>query len=140
MSLRVPSLFILFGLLLCASAGCSEGVKTAKVSGRVTLHGQPITQGKVQFRPSQGPIAAAELGPNGEYTLATKRPGDGAVIGVCAVSISPKTYAAPAPGASVPKPPPDQVIPDRFHEFSTSKLQRTVAPGANVFDFELSDL
>lgn len=127
-------------LLLCAAPGCSRAPKIAKVTGRVTLQGQPITQGKIQFRPQVGPIAAAELGPNGEYTLTTKKRGDGSIVGPCAVSISPKTYAAPAPGAAVPQPPPGQVIPPKFHEFSTSNLQRTVENKDNVFDFELSDL
>jgi hypothetical protein len=124
------------------TSGCGgSSLTTAEVTGKVTLKGRPVTQGKVLFRPEKGPMAAGNLESDGSYTLTTYRPGDGAIVGKCAVAIAAPTYGAPVPGAPPDIPPPrDETIPTRFHNFGSSGLIRMVDYSDNVFDFELSEL
>jgi hypothetical protein len=46
-------LFILFILFLLPSVGCTSS-KLTPVSGTITLDGQPLTEGTIQFAPSAG--------------------------------------------------------------------------------------
>lgn len=133
------------GLLLLATlllAGCSDTPFTlAKVHGKVTLKGRPVTQGKVLFRPAKGPVAVGAIGPGGTYSLMTFKPGDGAIVGECSIAIDAPTWGVPMAGFVPPPPPsPEETIPQKFHSYETSGLKRTVEDHENVFDFELTDL
>lgn len=123
-------------------AGCGGApFALAKVSGKVTLKGRPVTQGKVLFRPEKGPVAVGALGPGGTYTLMTYKPGDGAIVGECSVAIDAPTWGAPMAGFTPPPPPPpEETIPLKFHSYETSGLKRTVEAKENIIDFELADL
>lgn len=121
-------------------AGCGgSSLETAKVTGKVTLNGHPVSQGKIMFRPAKGPLAAGALGPGGRYELSTFSPGDGVIVGECAVAIAAPSYGLPMAGMppNPPPPPPEEAIPARYHNFETSGLIRVVEEGDNVFDFEL---
>lgn len=131
--------YLLIALLLSGCGGSSLSV--AKVTGKVTLKGRPVTQGKVIFRPAKGPMAVGQLGPGGTYSLMTYKPEDGAIVGECAVAIAAPTWGAPMPGFTPPPPPPsEETIPAKFHNFESSGLKRTVEDKDNVIDFELSEL
>lgn len=75
---RLLELFVL-GLALVWAAGCGSGPKLppmAKASGVVTLDGQPLMRGMVQFVPdstksTQGPPAVGAIGPDGRFELQT---------------------------------------------------------------------
>jgi hypothetical protein len=62
-------------------SGCGGGSGTVPVRGTVTFKGKPVPSGTVTFIPDSGPHATGELGPDGSYTVATYRSGDGAVPG-----------------------------------------------------------
>lgn len=82
-------------VLAAASAGCSKSpYKLVPVSGVVTLDGQPIAGGIVNFQPiaggaggNAGPGSTARTGPDGRYTLATIQGKPGAVVGKHRVKI-----------------------------------------------------
>lgn len=132
----------LLSLAMLMLAGCGGSPFTlAKVDGKVTLNGRPVTQGKVLFRPAKGPVAVGALGSDGTYSLMTYKPGDGAIVGECSVAIDAPTWGAPMAGFTPPPPPSlEETIPKKFHSFGTSNLKRTVEARENVFDFELADL
>ena len=142
-SKRQLDLMVAMLVMVSAVVGCGQGaLSTGKVSGKVTLRGKPITQGKVTFLPEKGPVASGELGSGGVYTLVTYQSGDGAIIGNCSISITPPTQAAPLPGVNIPPPPPPRpevTIPKKYHRFDTSGLKRKVESTDNVFDFELAE-
>jgi len=50
-------------LAALVGAGCSPGAKTGTVSGQVTLDGQPLKEGRIQFIPVAGdsPTAGATI-------------------------------------------------------------------------------
>jgi hypothetical protein len=57
------------------------------VSGRVTIDGQPVTNGSVSFRPLHGRPASGKLNDQGRFTLKTFEPGDGCIPGKHDVTI-----------------------------------------------------
>jgi hypothetical protein len=76
-----------FALLALVWSGCDSHPPTGKVSGKVTLNGQPVSGGSVTFAPIAKPgtqggrPAIGPIQPDGTYTLTTYAQGDGAVIG-----------------------------------------------------------
>lgn len=58
---------------LCAATGCGGG--KGKISGKVTLDGQPLQAGRISFVPSKGTGATTEI-KNGEYSVEQIPPGE----------------------------------------------------------------
>lgn len=60
-------MLVFVSALLLVASGCADGKPTA-IRGTVTLDGQPLERGRIEFRPREqtGPIAAAEI-VDGEY-------------------------------------------------------------------------
>src|SRR5947209_5351430 len=82
--------------------GCGDGPNTARVSGRVTLDGQPLANAKVMFspiapkdNPNPGPTSGAVTDAEGRYTLilADGKESKGAVVGKHKVLIIPDKSA-----------------------------------------------
>ncbi|QDV38861.1 hypothetical protein [Tautonia plasticadhaerens] len=119
-------------------AGCSGGDELPReaVSGEVTLGGEPLSEGMIQFEPSGGQATGGgAVIRDGSYEI----PGDtGLVPGSYRVSISSSsggsadTSAAPgAPGAMM-----QERIPARYN--AQSELVAEVTEGGdNTFDFPL---
>ena len=148
-------LAIVMAALLAASAtGCGNS-GLAKVSGRVTVGGRPVTSGTIMFYPATGPGAVGEIMPDGTYTLTTYRPGDGAAIGTHSVAIHATSIG---PGAMVePKSIEDElrtpgqpasakilvpgkvtwIVPEKYSQPSTSPLTAEVKRGTNTIPLEI---
>jgi hypothetical protein len=79
--------FVLCGLLFLSGCGGDiERPEIATVTGTVTLDGNPIDHGIVYFYPdstkgTKGPMAMAEIGPDGKYSIKSAGDRDGAIIG-----------------------------------------------------------
>ncbi len=161
--------------LICAmgllvATGCPGGntsnLNTVKVSGTVTLDGAPLPGATVTFSPKSDGVRAAfgTTDENGRFTLTTLNPGDGAVPGSYAVTVSkPVAAAASAPsqdpramgGAISPEEAAKimakaqggaagtaasaNVVPAKYASAATSGLTAEVKSGAdNTFPFELT--
>ncbi|MBM80742.1 MAG: hypothetical protein CMJ78_09130 [Planctomycetaceae bacterium] len=97
-------LFVLSVSLFVGCGGGSDRMATVKVSGKVTFNGQPLEGAQVQFLSdgegvNRGPAARGTTNAQGEYTLSTYEPGDGAVPGKKKVTIT-KTEGGADPGAN----------------------------------------
>jgi hypothetical protein len=145
-------------VLAClAAGGCGSGLTLAPVSGRVRVDGQPVTSGTIMFHPASGPAAVGTIQSDGTYTLATLRPGDGAVVGTHRVTIhatavgagtlvEPKTLddeiklaQKKAPGGKIfAAGKVTWIVPEKYARLETTPLTRNIEAGANRFDFELS--
>jgi hypothetical protein len=84
--MRVSVLLSVGLAVLIGVSGCGgetrEGPQTVKVTGTVTLDGDPVEGAHVSFRPrTQGPPAFAVTDKRGRYQLMTFDPGDGAIAG-----------------------------------------------------------
>ncbi len=95
----VCSLVTIVGLLwMAALVGCDEAkkYKTAPISGRVTLDGQPLAGATVKFMPMRqnesstitGPDALGTTDGDGKYTLTSIFDDKGATVGQNQVMIS----------------------------------------------------
>lgn len=95
------------------------------------MQGKPLPNVGVTFFPTtKGPIATGNTNDQGEFTLTTVKPGDGAPIGQSAVAIGRAEEGPPKAGAVV--------IPDRYGRPGTSELNAEVKAGqTNVFTFDL---
>lgn len=130
-----------FGALLgcCAILGCGvgDGAQRAAVHGTVTLDGQPIENGAVQFEPTQGttgPVAGATI-ENGHYSVPQA---SGPVLGANLVKISGvhktgKRTRTPT-GQIIDEYAP--AIPSRYGKNSTLVVQIELKD--NVCDFPLT--
>jgi hypothetical protein len=131
------SLLIAFGLT--TAVGCSGRPSNVakKVSGTVTLGGQPLANAKVVFTPEKGNSSFGVTDAEGKYNLfwsqARGRGIEGAVIGEHTVTIS--TFQPGNPAAKVPNEVPEKV-PYKYRQ-DTGKLKATVKAGMNVIDFPL---
>ncbi len=126
---RYPFYFAL--LILLGVCGCGNPMTTIK--GTVTLDGQPLERGRIEFAPSdgKGPLAAAEIR-DGAYEVLlltgtkTVRITGGKVIGQ-----RPFTTHPSSPMIEDIKP----LVPACYNENTT--LVREIASGQTVCDFEL---
>jgi hypothetical protein len=88
--------------------GCGgPGVDMYKVSGKVTVAGQPIQDITVTFMPAAGRPASGITDSSGNFTLATFSPGDGAVGGKHKVSFAYRPYKATDGSGGKPANIPD---------------------------------
>lgn len=147
-------------VLLLAAIGCSgpvdERPKTAKVRGKVTYNGKPVEGAVVSFVSDDVPRAATgKTDANGEFTLTTYEPGDGAIIGTYKVAITKPAGEAAADDAGYdPDNPNPQYekqmektepagkseIPAKYADPKTSGLTATVEDKEeNYFEFNLTD-
>lgn len=143
---RVWPVWLLSCTLVTLASGCHDsGIPgpTGRVSGQVTSHGQPVTQGMVTFRnEQQGIIAGMHLAADGKYVLRFAG-GMDIPVGDYEVSIAPPEKDLPLAaegGVHLAPTPVDEFpeIPPRYRNASTSGLKATVVEGANAFDFELN--
>jgi hypothetical protein len=127
-----------------AISGCN-GVKTppiGQVGGVVTLDGQPLTKGQVQFVPdsskgTKGRMAVGLIGSDGRFTLTAFKPGDGALVGFHKVVIICEEDM-PAFDPKAPPPLPKSLIPVRYTDVNTSGFTAEVKSGEkNDFTFAL---
>ncbi len=120
------------------ACGCGDSSRIATVKGVVTLNGEPVPRGMVQFVPIESvsgelSTATGEIKSDGSYQLQTDNQA-GAVVGRHKVRIEAR---------AVPKNEmdtlPASLVPERYTSESTSGLEVTVEPGkSNVLNLELT--
>jgi hypothetical protein len=124
-------------LVFLLGCGDANGPELTPVSGKVYFHGQPLTQGTIVFVPdesrgSTGPLARADVQPDGSYHLRTDD-ATGAVAGWHRVTI-----AAVAPPVNGAKTAPRPILPDKYREPARSGLSCEITAGHdNAVNFRL---
>lgn len=115
-------------------SGCFGPDNVARVSGTVTLDGQPLSGAHVIFNPvTPGGQSSAVTDQAGNYTLQYTRELQGAEIGDHLVRIT--TASRGDPDADPPQPRVPERLPPKYH--SKSELKATVTSGSNDIDFAL---
>jgi hypothetical protein len=124
---------VILASLTLALGGCGgSGAKLSKVTGKVTLGGQPLADALVTFSPSGGSPSAARTGPDGTYTLIYSKGINGAVVGEHTVTISTFQPAMEDP----PTPAVPEKVPFKYRE-EENPQKVTVKSGSNNLDFSL---
>src|SRR5262245_8211006 len=138
--MKAMSLICAVGFLLLAGCG-GEQPKLALVHGKVSHDGVPLPGGSIVFTPdaargNTGPLACAEIQPDGTYSLRTADQ-PGAAPGwhrVTVVSVS----VAPPPGPGQRFTVPRSLVDSRYRDPNLSGLTCEVKPAQdNVLDFNL---
>lgn len=136
MKLAISLSAAVFAASIIGCGGAPEGPKTAPVTGQVTLDGEPVAEGEIIFRPSEGGDGRSDAGAirNGNYTMESTlgakrveiramRPVAGAVE---------ETLETGETGIAV-----EQYIPEKFND--KSELTADVQDSAdNKIDFALT--
>jgi hypothetical protein len=143
-----PVAFGLRSLVAVLIVGCGDGgdLDRVAVSGKVTLDGQPLARGSIQFAPRDGDSRAAAFGEvvDGSYSIPAA---NGPAPGAFSVTILPSEESASDATAITPDgstempgdPPPDALGEPTVFYKPTTPMEATVAAGAaNTFDFGLS--
>lgn len=160
------------GLLTCFALmiGCGGGVTNApaRINGKVTYKGAPVTGGTIGFlsKGGEGGAYSSGIQPDGSFSATDIAAGD-IIVTVETESVNPATKAitytggdskmpgkagAPKPGTakrmeSSPRPsyakenaPPAYVkIPAKYSKKDQTTLKATLKPGDNKIDFDLTD-
>lgn len=138
----LASSLVVMAFALAGCGGASDAPELAKVTGVVMLDGKPLTKGSIQFTPDSkqgtaGRMALGEIGPDGEFTLTTSAPGDGAQVGFHTVSV----VCVEATPFDPKNPQPTTVkwlIPEKYGVDQTSGLTAEIKGGEeNILQFDL---
>ena len=89
-------LVVLFCVLGVACVGCGDGLPTGKVTGVVTMDGDPLESALVTFSPAEGGMNSTGItDENGEYTMTyiAGGGGEGALLGTNTVTVT--TFTPP---------------------------------------------
>jgi hypothetical protein len=149
------SILVTVGIVL---TGCPNASRPAtyRVTGTVTMQGQPVARAVITFVPTaaDGEAASAITDSEGKYALTTWRAGDGARPGEYRVKVSKQETQTVDPSKLVqnlsteeeqkiyvenkkPLPPAKSLVPSKYQDESTSGLSHTVPKGSSTFDIEL---
>ena len=125
------ALLILISLLV---AGCGPGNGMARVTGTVTLGGQPLESATVEFLPAddQGAPASGHTDAQGRYELMYTYDTAGIPPGEYIVSIRTEETFFDDQGNERER---QERVPARYN--AQTELKRTVEPGGNTIDFGL---
>ena len=123
--------YALLSLLLIVP-GCDQRDDLGRVSGRVTLDGEPLPGAAVEFSPlGPGSTSYGMTDDDGNYSMMFSREVAGASLGESVVRITTRDVYV-EDGHEKWKP---EKVPPRYN--SKSELKVTVEPGGNQFDFDL---
>ena len=141
---NLERMVVLLGIcaLLSGCGGGGNGPVTVPVKGVVTYKGKPVPKLSVAFLPDKGMVAEGTTDANGRFTLTTKTPGDGAMVGSYKVGISFVPDKVPEmPGFPGAEQAAESPIPKKYADAQTSGLTKVVDKNAskNDFTFELTD-
>jgi hypothetical protein len=124
--------YVLALWLIMLVVGCSQegGFKLAKVSGSVTLDGQPVEGAGLEFVADAGGVAYGRTDSSGRYYMSFGNNRTGAVLGKNQVRIT----AGDKVTVGQKKYESTEVFPKKYNK--ETALVVDVAPGSNTFDFQ----
>ena len=123
--------FALVMLFFVVGCGGPEHPEVGRVSGVVTLDGQPLAEATVMFQPTNGRASIATTDSAGKYALTYLDGVPGALLGTHKVIIRTEI-----PGEDGQPPIAKEKLPKKYHE--QTELTAEVGPGTNTFNFELT--
>jgi len=129
---KIPCHWLLVASVI-ALAGCGEDSDLPRVSGTVSVDGQPVEKGSISFIPvdGQGPTTGAEI-VTGKYASTAPRGESKVEIRVPKVVGQKKLYDTPdSPVQNILA----EVLPDKYNEKTELRVQ--CQPGRNEKSWEL---
>lgn len=131
-------------LAICSSLlGCGgNSLDTVPAEGVVTFEGEPVPKITVVFMPEggRGQIAKGTTDAEGKFSLQTRSPGDGAMVGDYSIAFQYTPDEPPdMPGFPGAKPVVSP-LPQKYADTASSGVTATIESDAseNVFNFDLN--
>lgn len=125
---------VVVSLLSAGCGGAPEGPALYTVTGTVTLDGEPIEEGRIQFREQEGDRRAfSGQIVNGEYSLEAEA--GGMDVQIYASRIVPGKFDTSNPDD--PQPVGEMYIPEKYNSRTTLTAEVSAA-GDNEIPFELT--
>jgi hypothetical protein len=123
-----PLLFVAIGLAASGCSGSGDDLPREPVSGTVTLDGQPLANGSIQFNPmtqSGSAVSGGATIQNGRFSIARE---NGLVPGTYRVAIysagsSGAQSKSASPGSGRGADRPKELIPDKYNANSELKAE-----------------
>jgi len=122
---------LVIGAFLLPGCGGPEHPDVGRVTGVVTLDGQPLADATVMFQPTEGRASVATTDSAGKYSLLYLDGVPGAKLGAHKVIIRTEI-----PGEDGQPPIAKEKLPKKYHEHT--ELTAEVKRGSNTFDFPLT--
>jgi hypothetical protein len=122
---------LVLGAISLPGCGGRDHPEVGRVSGVVTLDGQPLPEATVMFQPTEGRASIATTDSAGKYSLTYLDGVPGARLGTHKVIIRTEV-----PGEDGQPPIVREKLPKRYHD--QTELTAEVKPGSNTFDFALT--
>jgi hypothetical protein len=138
---------LVLGAALLAGCGGHGRSRTAAVSGRVTLDGEPLAGARVSFYPIHDPRSGSQSGPEahgetdseGRYALTTVFGARGATVGPNRVMISTrKTRPDPNDPDAAHRVVAPERVPKRYFTDQAALRLDVPAEGTRTADFSLT--
>ena len=129
----------LFAVCVAIFLGCGADNPLGRkaIAGKVTLDGQPLTNGAIELHPLEGGVQSGDLINDGSYSIPTA---SGPTVGKYRVVIY-DTYETPPlppghmPGDDIP-PAPKPKVPSEWNSKSKQTIE-VKAEGPFKFDFDI---
>lgn len=120
--------------IVTGCGGGGESVPQGEVSGKITLDGQPLSTGRINFSsPSTGAAAYADLQQDGAYQLPASLP-----AGEYKVYVTPVGLGDTPPGDGPAPPSTLEGVPEKYQSEATTDITTTIKEGDNNLDFNLT--
>lgn len=152
---QTAAFLVTIGIILTSCSNSSRP-PTYRVTGTVTLKGQPVAGAAITFVPTGegGEAASAITDAHGKYALTTWEAGDGARPGEYRVKVSAQQQTAVDPSKLVQNltieeeqkiyveskkgaPPAKRLTPAKYEDDQTSGLMHTVEKKPTTFDIKI---
>lgn len=135
--MRLASL-ILAACLITFATGCGGSGNTpplGKVSGTVTLNGEPLDGATIEFLPSNGRPSIGMTDADGHYDLLFRAGTPGALIGTHTVRITSQRSRSGGEGGEPLVEARPETVPQDYNDQTTLSVE--VTKGSNTHDFDL---
>ena len=122
--------FLILLLVLAVLVGCDDRPTRVRVSGVVTIDGQPLDRGNIKFVPKNGRPSAGTIGPDGRFTLTCYDGNDGALLGTHRVQV--------AANRIISDSKIEWFAPPKYADFRTSEISVEVTAPVDDVKIELN--
>jgi len=121
-------------LVLAGCGGSGDATPSGTLTGKVTLNGQPFSEGQVSvYSPERGIGASAPLDAQGQFTIGERLP-----AGTYGVAVVPPPEPPPQDENPASAPPVTSNIPQKYRDHQTSGITVEIKEGKNELEIQMT--
>lgn len=134
---------VVLALVTLMLSGCGGDI--GRVSGTVTVNGEPISNATIMFYPQEGRASVGKTDESGKYSLTYTKGVTGAKIGTHVVTVSTEVFAEENRNVDYEETSRmptvmgrKETMPPKYLDRTKSELTADVKSGSNTIDFDLT--